>query len=140
MNTENQERLFDQSHRSIIAASNRHPQDVLYTAVLRLQAKAVFKESTDAQQIADSIVAKGSGDVPKYSGTQIPKSFIKAREQSWQSHLCRIGHYLSVGKGTWWAETDTDYQFLDGDHDLPTHPEGPHLRHFRTTTLKEVPH
>ena len=29
------------------------------------------------------------------------------------------------------------YQFLDSNQDSPIHPEGPHLRHFRTTSLKE---
>lgn len=120
------------------AASNRHPQNVLYTAVLRLQAKAAFKSGVDAQQVADSIVAKAGGDVPKYSGTLISKTFIQSRERSWQTHLRRISHYLLRGKGTWWKETEAGYQFLDSDQDPPIQPEGPPLRHFRTTSLKEV--
>lgn len=138
-NTENQERLFDQAHRSATAASNRHPQNVLYTAVLRLQAKAASKSGIDAQQVADSIVAKAGGDVPKYSGTLISKTFILARERSWQSHLRRISHYLLHGTGKWWKETETGYQFLDSDQDPPIHPEGPHLQHFRTTSLRRLP-
>ena len=138
VNTENQERLFDQARRSATAASNRHPQNVLYTAVLRLQAKAAFKSGIDAQLVADSIVAKAGGDVPKYSGTLISRTFILARERSWQSHLRRISHYLLHGTGKWWKETETSYQFLDSDQDPPIHPEGPHLRLFRTISLKEV--
>ena len=88
--------------------------------------------------MADSIVSKAGGDVPKYSGTFVSRTFIKTRERSWQSHLRRISHYLLCGKEAWWKETEEGYCFLDGDQDSPTHPEGPYLRHFRTTTLKEV--
>ena len=114
------------------------PSNVLYTAVLRLQAgKAAFKSGVDAQ-VADSIAAKAGGDVPKYSGTFISKTLIQSRERSWQTHLRRISHYLLHGKGTWWKETDAGYQFLDSGQDLPIQPEGPPLRHFQTTSLKEV--
>ena len=92
VNTENKERLCDQACRSATAASDRHPQNVLYTAVLRLQAKAAFKSGVDAQQVADSIVAKADGDVTKYCGTLISKTFIQSRERSWQTHLRRISH------------------------------------------------
>ena len=138
VNTENQERLFEQARRSATAASNRHPQNVLYTAVLRIQAKAIFKQVTDAQLQADSIVAKAGKDVPKYSGTVLLREFIEHRERSWQCHLRRISHYLVHGKGVWWKETEGGYQFLDGDDDLTVHTEGPHLRHFRSVQLKEV--
>ena len=42
VNTENQERLFEQARRSATAASNRHPANVLSSTVFRLQAKATF--------------------------------------------------------------------------------------------------
>ena len=48
VNTENQVRIFEQARRSATAASNRHPSNVLSTTVLRLQAKAAFKDVADA--------------------------------------------------------------------------------------------
>jgi hypothetical protein len=84
-----------------------------------LQAKAAFKTRVDAQQVADSIVSKASGDVPKYSGRSISTTFIQIRERSWQN-LRRISHYLLQGKRTWWKETEIGYQFLDSDQD--SHP------------------
>ena len=69
VNTENHEHLFEQARRSATAASNWHPQNVLYTVVMRLQAKAAFKCITDSQLQADSIVARADTDLPKYSGT-----------------------------------------------------------------------
>ena len=103
VNTENHEheRLFEQAQRSATAASNRHPQNVLYTAVMRLTAKAAFKPTTDSQLQADSIVARACTDLPNYSGTFISEEFIQRRERSWQSHLKRISHYLLHGKEVW---------------------------------------
>ena len=129
VNTENQERLFEQARRSATAASNRQPQNVLCLAILRLQAKAAFKPSPDSQKIANS---------PKYLGTYVSRHFVKKREKSWEMHLRRISHYLVCWRDVWWKDTDEGYQFLDGHHDPTTHPEGPTLRHFRSVSLKEV--
>ena len=38
----------------------------------------------------------------------------------------------------WWEETASGFHFLDGADDPTIHPEGPHLRHYRSTSLKEV--
>ena len=138
VNTENQERLFGQARRSASAASNRHPQNVLSTIILRLQAKATFKDKPDAEKTADSIVSKAGTDVPRYRGTMISKSFSDAHQRSWQVHLKRISHYLIVNKGVWWEETASHFHFFDGDDDPEFKTEGPQLRHFRTTSMKEV--
>lgn len=138
VNTENQERLFEQARRSSTAASNRHPQNVLYSAVLRLQAKATFRNGMDTLQQADSIVGRAGANVPAYTGMVLTKEFIKNRERSWQAHLQRISHYLIHGRGTWWKEIEEGYKFLDGDNDPKSQPSGPQLRHFRSVTLKEV--
>ena len=126
VNTENQERPFEQARR----ASNRHPQNVFYSAILRLQAKANFRNGMNTLQQADSIVGRAGANVPAYTGTVLTKEFIKSRE-SWQAHLQRI-------RGTWWKETEEGYKFLDGDSDPKSQPSGPQLRHFRSVTLKEV--
>ena len=62
VNTENQERIFEQARRSATAASNRHLSNVL---VLRLQAKAVFKDIADAIQTANSICCQGCNRATK---------------------------------------------------------------------------
>ena len=78
VNTENQERIFQQARRSATAASNRHSANVLSATVLRLQAKATFKTVVDANHIANSIVARAGKDVPKYQGTHITAQFINS--------------------------------------------------------------
>lgn len=138
VNTENQERIFEQARRSATASSNRHPNNILTTIILRLQAKAAFRTKTDAAQAANSIVARAGKEVPKYKGTILTTDFLNGRIRSWQSHLMRISHYLLPGKGVWWDESTSGFHFFDGEDDATTHPEGPHLRHYRSTSLKEV--
>ena len=121
----NHERLFEQARRSATAASNRHPQNVLHTAVMRLQAKVSFKCTPDSRLQADSIVARAAADFPNYSGTLVSHDFIKKRERSWQCHLQRISHYLIHGKGVWWREKEGGYLFLDSDEDSKVQTEGP---------------
>ncbi len=105
---------------------------------MRLQAKATFKPTTDSQLQADSIVSRAGADVPKYSGTFVSQKFIQRRERSWQGHLKRISHYLLHGEEIWWREVGGSYQFLDSDDDPIAHQDGPHLRHFRSVSMKEV--
>ena len=138
VNTENQERIFEQAQRSATAASNRHPSNVLSTTVLRLQAKAAFIDIADATQNANRIVARSARELPMYKGTTITKEFISSRSKSWQCHLQRIAHYLVHGKGVWWEDTHNGYRFFDGSNDPTSHPEGPVLRHFRSTKLQDV--
>ena len=82
---------------------------MLYTAILRLQAKATFRNGMDTIQQADSIVARAGANVPAYTGTVVTKGFIKNRERSWQVHLQRIAHYLIQGRETWWKQADDGY-------------------------------
>ena len=87
---------------------------------------------------ANSSVAWAARELPKYKGTTITSEFISSRSKSWQCHLQRIAHYLLPGKGVWWEDTHNGYWFFDGSDDPISHPEGPVLRHFRSTTLKDV--
>ena len=79
VNTENQERIFEQAWRSATAAINRHPSSVLSTTVLWLQAKAAFKDIADAMQTPNSIAAQTARNLPKYKGTTITTEFINSR-------------------------------------------------------------
>ena len=136
VNTENQERIFSQARRSASLTSNRQPQNVLSTTVLRLQAKNKLTDTCGYN--GDSRVAKAAANVPAYKGTHIDKEFLKHRSHSWEAHLLRISDYLVPGKGVWWKETASSYVFIDGDRDPLAHPEGPELQHFNTTTIEQV--
>lgn len=64
--------------------------------------------------------------------------FINSRQTSWQNHLQRVCHYLLPGKDVWWKETENGYLFLDADDDPISHPEGPRLRHHRSTSMADI--
>lgn len=83
------------------AASNVHPQNVLSSTILKLQAKAAFKEPPDAQWTAQSIMSKVGASVPRYTGTEVSKNFIKSYLTGWQAHLQRIAYYLASKVGVW---------------------------------------
>ena len=38
----------------------------------------------------------------------------------------------------WWKETQNGYLFLDADDDPISHPEGPCLRHHRSTSMADI--
>lgn len=101
VNAENQERIFEQARRSATLTSNRHPSNVISTTVLRLHAKAAFKDIADATQTANSIVARAARELHRYKGTTISREFLTSRSKSWQCHLQRIAHYLIHGKDVW---------------------------------------
>ena len=42
------------------------------------------------------------------------------------------------GKGVWWKETEDGYLFSDAVEDPISHPEGPHLRHYCSTSMTDV--
>ena len=138
VNTENQERIFGQARKTATATSNRQPQNVINSTILRLQAKSEFRDVTAVVAHAESKVAKASHHVPPYAGTHIEEAFISSRMKSWQQHLQRISPYLVMGKGVWWAKTAHGYHFYDGECDDNSHTEGPELMHFRSARLEDV--
>lgn len=94
VNTENQERYFNQARRAATNASNRQAQNVISTTLLRLQAKAEYKPIFDSVEQGESTVAKAGLAVTKYSGTYIASKYIQPRTRSWQAHLQRISRFL----------------------------------------------
>ena len=138
VNAEKQERLFSQARKTAIATSNRHPQNVISTLTLRLQAKADLKGLTTAVKQNESRVAKVGKNIQKYSGTKIKKNFVTKHQRSWNEHLPRISPYLLLGEDVWWKESDEEYTFFDGDTDDGQHPDEPQLLHFRSATLEDV--
>ncbi len=69
VNTENQERLFSQARKSALATSNRHPENIISTLTLRLQAKTDLKTISSLVKVSESKVSKLNKSIPQYSGT-----------------------------------------------------------------------
>ena len=58
VNTENQERIFSQAGKTATATTNRHPQNIISTLVIRLQAKTELKGVTATVQNSASNKSK----------------------------------------------------------------------------------
>ena len=101
INTENQERVFQQAKQIALKCTNRKPENVIPSLLLRIQAKAITGKLSQLYHSAQTRVEKVACKSPPFSGTVISKSFIDSRSHSWQAHVQRISHYLLPGK-VWW--------------------------------------
>ncbi len=138
VNAESQERLFSQIKRISLRATNRKTDNVLPTILLCIQARQKMDDYKPLATKQEGTVTSASHKVEPYQGTEIEKSFINSRLQSWQAHLERTSTFLQHGENTWWEETSESYKFFDSDTDASYRPEGPVLMHFRSSTLPEV--
>ena len=139
VNTESEERLFGQAKHMAMQASNRHPDNILFNMVIRIQAKQlsdVTRATTEVQK-QETRVSQAARCVPMYPGTHIAKSLVHRHLLSWQSHLKRISAFLVHGKGVWWSSDKHCYMFNDGAEHPSFRTEGSHLLHHRQTTLIE---
>ena len=138
INAENQERLFGQARRTAEATSNRHPENIIFTVLLRLQAKKELGKILHSVNEADSQVSKAAANLSAFKGSKFSKCFVEYRLHSWQAHLERISPFLLEGEGVWWREFNGIYYFMDGDDDPNYHSQGPTLLHFTTSSLDDV--
>ena len=113
-------------------------ENIILTALLRLQAKKEVGYILHSVNEADSQVSKAGANLTKFKGSKFTKPFVECRIQSWQAHLERISHFLVEGEGVWWREYDNVYYFKDGDDNPKYNSQGPQLLHFRTATLDDV--
>ena len=90
VNAEHQERLFGQARRIASSTSNRKPNNVIPTTLLRLQARRDLGQLLPTLQATESQVQTASKAVPPFQGTKLPVSFIQKHTRSWQAHLVRI--------------------------------------------------
>jgi hypothetical protein len=133
VNIENEERIFQQA-KTIANTTNRKPENVLPSILLRLQAKQLNGKMSLTLSAAETEVRKVARNVPEYECTSVTPSFISSRSCSWQAHLERISPYL---EGKWWLKNggSNSLTFFDGDRDPDFHIEGPILHSFRSTEI-----
>lgn len=137
LNTENQERLFGQARGIAENCTNHHPENVIPQVLLRLQAKQERHMAMVSVQKGDSQVSQVAKNLPQLPGTTIKNSYIRQREDSWQSHLQRISPFLLAGEGVWWTSTSGGFHFHDGDGNSAAR-DGVTLLHFRQHSIGDV--
>ena len=137
INTENQERMFQQIKQIALKCTNRKPENIIPTLLLRVQAIHITGKLSAIYQTAETCVQKVATRILSYKGTCVTKAFISGRSHSWQAHLQRISGYLINGP-LWWRTTNDGYAFFDGDDDPDYQADSQTLSHFRSSTIQDV--
>ena len=138
MNAESQESLFSQAKHIGLKATSRKPENILPTILICMQARQKAHDCEESVHKQDSMVSATASKVGEYRGTFITNTFIMGRLSSWQAHLMRISSYVKHGEGIWWQKKEDGFKFNDSADDPDFHPNGPHLDHFRSSTLPDV--
>ncbi len=77
INAENQERLFGQARRTAEATSNRHPENIIFSILLRLQAKKEAGHMLYSINEVDSQVSRAAKNLTQFNGSTFSKKFVK---------------------------------------------------------------
>ena len=103
VNTENQERIFQQAKQIARSTTNRQPGKVVPTLLLHLQAKQLTGQLSSSYNHGEARVKRVAAALPSFPGTTVSESFVNGccGSSSWQAHLERISHYLLCGEGIW---------------------------------------
>lgn len=135
MNTEQQERIFQQAKGITKGTSNNHPQHIISNILQRLHFERGSENviATQESQIKSLSTALGPME-----NTIFPKSMLQNAAQHYQAHLEQISDYLIHGPGVWWKETPEGIMFLDGSNESDYQDAGPTLQHFRSTSLSQI--
>ena len=102
VNTENQERLFQQAKAIAKKCSNRKPNNVIPSIALSLQAKNVTGKMSNIYASANTTeVKKAFLELPTFEDTLVSFQCIYDNAASWQAHLEQISSFLIHGEGVW---------------------------------------
>lgn len=138
-NSEHEERLFGQAKNMVHMATNCQPVTIIPNILLRLQARQKKGDLHKAHKNLSSRISKQFETMKNTSlNSTVSDTFLSSRLSSWQSHLVRISPFLVQGRDVWWHKTTDGYEFCDGNGEHDTRPLGPHLHHFRNTSLNDI--
>ena len=139
VNTENQERIFQQAKQIARSTTNRQPGKVVPTLLLHLQAKQLTGQLSSSYNHGEARVKRVAAALPSFPGTTVSESFVNGccGNSSWQAHLERISHYLLCGEGIWWKKVGSSFMFFNAD-DAEFRPQGPPLLLFHSTLLSDI--
>ena len=89
INTENQERMFQQIKQIALKCTNRKPENIITTLLLRIQAKHITGKLSAIYQTAETCVKKVATRILSYKGTCVMKTFISGKSHSWQAYTVK---------------------------------------------------
>ena len=132
LNTENEERMFQQMKQITLTTSSRRPNDILKNALLRIQEES--NVHTGVPQL-ESEIARLASALPVKENTVFSWNWISQHVMHYQTHLERISDYLQCGRGVWWDYCDEGVKFYDT---VPNAGVQPAVLHFRSNMTHDV--
>ena len=139
INAELFERFFDKLEDITKKTWSRQPEDLIPNTFLHVQAEDAMKEEASAMDKQDKEISRLAKYLPVPSNTIIKSNIINTKSRLWQSHMQRIPDYLKPGPGQWWDwQDDGSVEFHDGREAEDSRECGPHLQHFRSTSIQSL--
>ncbi|XP_070555061.1 uncharacterized protein [Ptychodera flava] len=133
-NTESQERVFNAIRRITKSTSSKRPGEIIGNVFIRLHAE---EEARLPSLTLDSEISKLGKSLSFGGNTVFPLNLMR-RHTLIQAHMERISDYIIRGADIWWTQRDDGVEFFDGTNEQDSKPEGPILKHFRSSTLSDV--
>ena len=136
LNTECEERLFNQAKNITRTTSNMHPGHIIKNILTRIQEERRIASKCDPLQFEESTITKLASVLDKAPNTFFHNQWINDHHHQFQAHLERISDYLLQGPGKWRLKMQDGVEFLDKgtskEVKLLVH------NHFRSNTLLNV--
>ena len=131
-NAEGEERAFHFFKEVSKRTSNRHAEQMLFNAFIRLQVRDDWEDNLGTWKTERKNLISKHADLLKSErrNTLVPFWVIEMFPHAWQAHLERISDYLTLNV---WEETPHGILF----HDMDDFVGFPPPRHFRSTTLND---
>ena len=142
VNCEAEERIFNLLKSITDRTSSHHHGHIVGNLMLRYQAERNIERRITEEKTYQNDVSKKYHYLTEHTQTQrntfFTKEFIGKNPKAWKCHLEQISDYILCGEKVWWNEDQYIVEFLDTTHDYEHQSKGPTLKHFRSTSLKEV--
>ncbi|KAK3734075.1 hypothetical protein QZH41_019813 [Actinostola sp. cb2023] len=139
INAELFERYFDRIQDITQKTWSKQPKDLVSNAFLHVHAEDAIDGDRSAMRKQEKEISKLARHLPKSTNTIIKAVTLKKNSRVWQAHIQKIPDYLKHGPDQWWNERDDgSIEFLDGPSQDEVKPCGPHLSHFRSTTIQDL--
>lgn len=137
---EQEERSFGTLRRISENTTNRQSKYVVDNAVLRYTFQSSKNDQTETISKQNSTISKQAKLLPAREPTSFTIQLIRRYPALIQAHLQRIADYVILGEGTWWCTDSQKMVFHDGPGDDDNRSLGPHLHHFRSSSLTQERH
>lgn len=134
---EQEERSFGTLGRISENTTNRQSKYIVDNAVLRYNFQTLKNDPTETISKQNSTISKQAKLLPARKPTTLTMQLIQRYPSLVQSHFQRIADYIILGEDVWWCVDSQKMVFHDGPGDEDNRSLGPHLRHFRSASLKQ---